>query len=109
MGSRVNDKVQIQNYDSIFQAAKYYLRKWKESKDNKDRPERNYILEEQFKNYSIGNAMQIVPMTFKQFQERDLKNYTGKIVLEKILLMALGYFTISTELRLIAGKKFIKR
>jgi hypothetical protein len=27
------------------------------------------------------------------------------MVLEKILLMALGYFTISTELRLIAGKK----
>ena len=30
-------------------------------------------------------------------------------MLEKILLMALGYFTISTELRLIAGKKSSKK
>lgn len=53
--------------------------------------------------------MQIVPLTYKDFQERDLKNYTAKSILEKTLLMALGYFTISTELRLIAGKKFSKR
>lgn len=53
--------------------------------------------------------MQIVPMTYKEFQERDTKNYSAKVVLEKILLMALGYFTISTELRLIAGKKQGKR
>lgn len=63
------------------------------------------MLEEEFKNYSIGNAMQINPMTYREFQERDTKNYTSKMILEKILLMALGYFTISTELRLIATKK----
>jgi len=40
--------------------------------------------------------MQIVPMTYKEFQERDSKNYTAKILLEKVLLLALGYFTIST-------------
>lgn len=31
------------------------------------------------------------------------------MVLEKIILMALGYFTISTELRLIANKKVNKK
>lgn len=48
-------------------------------------------------------------MTYKEFQERDTKNYTSKMILEKILLMALGYFTISTELRLIANKKTNKK
>ncbi len=53
--------------------------------------------------------MQIVPMDSKEFQERDTKNYSAKAILEKILLMALGYFTISTELRLIATKKYKDR
>jgi hypothetical protein len=53
--------------------------------------------------------MQINPMVYKDFQERETKNYTSKVVLEKILLMALGYFTISTELRLIAGRKNSKK
>lgn len=96
MGSRINDNVNINLYDSIFQAAKFYLRQWKNLKDIKDRTDRNYILEEEFKNYSIGNAMQIIPMTYKEFQDRDSKNYTAKMLLEKVLLLALGYFTIST-------------
>lgn len=33
-----------------------------------------------------------------------MKAHSSRSVLEKVLLMALGYFTISTELRLIAGK-----
>jgi hypothetical protein len=53
--------------------------------------------------------MQIVAMTCKEFQQRDAKSYTAKSILEKILLMALGYFTISTELRLIAAKKYGKQ
>jgi len=96
MGSRINDNVNINLYDSIFQAAKFYLRQWKNLKDIKDRTDRNYILEEEFKNYSIGNAMQIIPMTYKEFQDRDSKNFTAKMLLEKVLLLALGYFTIST-------------
>jgi hypothetical protein len=65
LGSRVNDGININHYETIYQAAKYYLRQWKTQKDNKDRPDRNYVLEEEFKNYSIGNAMQINPMTYK--------------------------------------------
>jgi hypothetical protein len=34
-------------------------------KDSKERIERNYILEEEFKNYSIGNAMQIIAIDYK--------------------------------------------
>ena len=48
--------------------------------------------------------MQMSPMTCKEYQETDGKNYTTKMLLEKVLLMALGFFTISTELRLLAGK-----
>jgi hypothetical protein len=105
----VNDSININHYDTVYQAAKFYLRQWKLQKDNKDRVDRNYVLEEEFKNYSIGNAMQINPMTYKEFQERDTKNYTSKMILEKVLLIALGYFTISTELRLIASKKVGKK
>lgn len=107
--SRINDNLNVANYDIIFQAAKFHLKQWKMMKDNKERPDRNYVLEEEFKNYSIGNAMQIVPTDHKEFQEKDNKNYSAKTILEKVLLMALGYFTISTELRLIATKKYGKK
>jgi len=46
MSSRINDSVNINLYDSIFQAAKFYLRQWTNLKDGKDRNDRNYILEE---------------------------------------------------------------
>jgi hypothetical protein len=65
MGARINDSINLNNYDTILQAAKYNLKQWKIIKDNKDRPDRNYVLEEEFKNYSIGNAMQIVPIDYK--------------------------------------------
>lgn len=105
LGWRVNDKLNINAYDTVYSAAKHYLREWRAAKENKDRPDRNYVLEEEFKNYSIGNAMQINPMTYRDFQERDSKGHSTKLILEKILLLALGYFTISTELRLIASRK----
>lgn len=109
LGARVNDALNVTHYDTVLQAAKHYLKQWRLLKDNKDRPDRNYVLEEEFKNYSIGNAMQINPMTYREFQERESKNHSSRTILEKILLMALGYFTISTELRLIAGKKASRR
>lgn len=109
LGSRVNDALNVTHYEAVLQAAKYYLRQWRALKDSKDRPDRNYVLEEEFKNYSIGNAMQINPMTYREFQERETKTHSSKTILEKILLMALGYFTISTELRLIAAKKGARR
>lgn len=81
LGSRVNDSININHYEIIYQAAKHYLRQWRTQKENKERADRNYVLEEEFKNYSIGNAMQINPMTYREFQERDTKNYTGKVIL----------------------------
>ena len=65
LGSRVNDALNVTHYETVLQAAKYYLKQWRTLKDNRDRPDRNYVLEEEFKNYSIGNAMQINPMTYK--------------------------------------------
>ena len=109
IGARLNDNLNLTHYDTVVQATKFYLKQWKQTKDNKDRNDRNYVLEEEFKNYSIGNAMQIVAMEYKEFQEKDPKSYSAKTILEKILLMALAYFTISTELRLIAAKKYGKR
>jgi hypothetical protein len=38
LGTRINDTINVQNYDTVFQAAKHYLRQWKMLKDNKDRP-----------------------------------------------------------------------
>lgn len=64
-GARVNDALNFTHYETVLQAAKYYLRQWRMLKDNKERPDRNYVLEEEFKNYSIGNAMQINPMTYR--------------------------------------------
>ena len=105
----MNDALSVNHYELVYEATKYYLSQWKALKDNKDRPDRNYVLEEEFKNYSIGNAMQIMPMDYQEFNIKEPKALTSKTVLEKVLLMALGYFTISTELRLIAGKKYGKR
>ena len=81
LASRLNDNLNVHNYDVLYQAAKFYLKQWKSLKDIKDRPDRNYILEQEFKNYSIGNAMQIVPMDYKQFMEKDPKNFATKSVL----------------------------
>ena len=34
------------NYDIIFEATKFYLKQWKFVKDNRDKADRNYVLEE---------------------------------------------------------------
>jgi hypothetical protein len=65
LGARVNDALNITHYETVLQATKHYLRQWRLLKDNKERADRNYVLEEEFKNYSIGNAMQINPMTYR--------------------------------------------
>ena len=46
MASRLNDSLNVAHYETLFHAAKYYLKQWKMMKDNKDRADRNYILEE---------------------------------------------------------------
>jgi hypothetical protein len=70
LGARLNDAVGLGSYESVLGAAKYYLRVWRAQKEGREKVERNYILEEEFKNYSIGNAMQIVPMSCREFQQR---------------------------------------
>jgi hypothetical protein len=65
LGARVNDALNVTHYETVLQATKHYLRQWRLLKDNKERADRNYVLEEEFKNYSIGNAMQINPMTYR--------------------------------------------
>ena len=44
LGSRVNDNLNINHYETICQAAKYYLRQWRTQKENKERADRNYVL-----------------------------------------------------------------
>lgn len=46
LGARLNDNINLNNFDSVYQATKYYLKQWKITKDNKDRQDRNYVLEE---------------------------------------------------------------
>lgn len=70
LGSRINHAININNYDIIFEAAKFYLKQWKLAKDNRDKADRNYVLEEEYKSYSIGNVMQINSMVYKDFVER---------------------------------------
>jgi len=35
LGSRLNDSININQYENIIQATKYYLKQWKINKDNK--------------------------------------------------------------------------
>ena len=44
LSSRVNDALNVTHYDIVLQAAKYYLKQWRTLKDNRDRPDRNYVL-----------------------------------------------------------------
>lgn len=46
LGSRFNHAINVNNYDIIFEATKFYLKQWKFVKDNRDKADRNYVLEE---------------------------------------------------------------
>ena len=45
LGSRINHAINVNNYDIIFEATKFYLKHWKYAKDNRDKADRNYVLE----------------------------------------------------------------
>ena len=46
LGCRINDGFTVAQYETVFLAAKHYLRQWKAIKDTRDRADRNYVLEE---------------------------------------------------------------
>jgi hypothetical protein len=84
------------------------------------------MMRENLKNFSIGSIVQIKPMGGNDEKESiaDHENgldalmleesYHGNLVrmenyssiLNKVLILAMGYFTVATELRLLAGEKY---
>ena len=114
----VDDEPKIAKLEDYYITAKYYLNKWNIRKMSKS----NEIIKENLKNFSIGNIMQLKPLSFEENREStiDLENWlenayeeknktemfraeTYEKILLKVLLLSMSYFTVATEMRLLSS------
>ena len=77
----VDDEPKIAKLEDYYITAKYYLNKWNIRKMSKS----NEIIKENLKNFSIGNIMQLKPLSFEENREStiDLENWLENAYEEK--------------------------
>lgn len=81
---------------------------FKEWRTNKNVSGENEDVQTWIKNYSIGNAMQMEPFLYNDYDaplsfKRELEQDS---IIKKVLLFAISYFTVATEIRLIEVDKY---
>lgn len=85
---------QLEEYISL---ARYWVRRWHEEKLGK---KVSYGLERHVSNYSISEVIEMTPVDYQP--EGTQGAPSPKTLVRQILNFSMGYFTISTEYRLIA-------
>jgi hypothetical protein len=92
------DEIKTSQLDSYVALCRYYVKKWNENKIIK---KINFNLEKHISNYSISEIIDMSPLSYEP-DNYDYSNLNARTIMRQILHFAMGYFTISTEYRLIA-------
>ena len=66
--SRIEDEARVERCDKYLRTARYYFKKWNIRKQGEKEEE----LKEWLKNFSIGNIMQMRPLSFEENRESTL-------------------------------------
>lgn len=103
--SSYKQELELPAYPNMLKRVRWVLKEWRNNKNSSD--EQDEVLA-WIKSYSIGNAMQMEPYPYLEAEahfnfkrEFDLEN-----VFRKVLLFAISYFTVATEIRLSEVDKF---
>jgi hypothetical protein len=93
---------ELENYVVL---AKLAIRRWNENKVVK---KINFNLEKHISNYSISEVIDMAPIEYSGEAE-ELSTLNSRCILRQILHFSMGYFTISTEYRLISEQLYKKQ
>lgn len=97
--------IQLPSYASILKRVRWVLKEWRV---NKNSSTDNEEVQNWVKTYSIGNAMQMEAYVYTEAEAHInfKKEFELESIIRKVLLFAISYFTVATEIRLNEVDKF---
>jgi hypothetical protein len=98
------EDIQVGQVSSYVAAARWSIRKWNENKVLK---KVSFALEKHVSNYSISEVIDMVPAEYRPDDDHYYDSFlNSRNLLRQLLHFAMGYFTVSTEYRLIAEQLY---
>ena len=88
----------------LFKRTQYVLKEWREAKAEIRLDDKIQL---DIREYSIAKVMQTEPQTFSQFDSpiNFLEEMSMRSLIHKVLLLAINFFSIATEIRLMDSLK----
>ena len=85
---------------NLLSTTKYFYQIWKNKCGFPNHQLRNLI--DKLRNFSIGNIMQMEPMEYHGESCEEHLNLSFEDMLQRVVHISISYFTMATELRLLA-------
>ena len=98
--SSFNDGISIHMHETLSEATSYFLKAWKSNCSSSKI--HDPAVKELVDSFTIKDVMNIKSMTHQEYLHCDESEVTVPDVYQLVFLLSTAYFTIATELRLIA-------